>query len=79
MRRCKLTDRAFLTHAFGGVLAALAVGLAVGADDPHRHDSADHHFGHEAHARSGRRGKRRPSSPSKSNLRSRWRGAGRAG
>jgi biopolymer transport protein ExbB len=50
MCRCNLTERAFLTHGIGGVLTALAVGLAVGADDPHRDDSADHHFGHEAHA-----------------------------
>jgi biopolymer transport protein ExbB len=50
MRRCKWIDRAFLTHAFGAVLAALAMGLAIGADDPHRHESAVHHFGHEAHA-----------------------------
>jgi biopolymer transport protein ExbB len=53
MRRIKSTDRAFLTHAFGGVLAVLAVGLAIGAHNSHRHDPADYHFGHEAHAQPG--------------------------
>jgi biopolymer transport protein ExbB len=49
MRRCKFPERAFFTHFIRGILLALAVSLAVRADDPHRHDSTDHHIGHEAH------------------------------
>jgi biopolymer transport protein ExbB len=50
MCRRKLIDFAFPKLAFGSVLAALAVGFAAGADDPARHDFADPHSGHEAHA-----------------------------
>jgi biopolymer transport protein ExbB len=51
MRRRKPNDRTFFGHAIAGVLVALAVSVAGGADDPpHRHDPADLHAGHETHS-----------------------------
>jgi biopolymer transport protein ExbB len=54
MRRRRCSYRAFFDHAIGGILLALAVTLAGGADDPHRDDSAALHPGHEAHVEPAR-------------------------
>jgi biopolymer transport protein ExbB len=50
MHPCNSTDRSLAVFAIRGLLLAVAVGCAGGADSPHQRDHADDHPYHDMHA-----------------------------